>query len=150
MTKEFDYISDSDLEQLISQVEQNELVAAPPDLMESILEAVVPVKSVKAKKKEFYAYCFRVITSVAAAVALVFLLPELLGRLEQEGSSTDRYPVFWQQEIPSYEEVVEKVPSREEVVASKAIPSKEEVLNDTGLLDRVLSSGWFNKTNSNK
>ena len=144
MTKEFDYISDRDLEQLISQVEQNELVTAPPDLMESILEAVVPVKSEKAKKKEFYTYCFRVVTSVAAAVALVFLLPEFLERLEQEGSLAGESPVAWYQEIPSY------VPSREEVMASKAIPSKDEVLNDIGLFERVLSNGWFNKTNNNK
>lgn len=150
MTKEFDYISDRDLEQLISQVEQNELVTAPPDLMESILEAVVPVKSKKAKKKEFYTYCFRVVTSVAAAVALVFLLPEFLERLEQEGAFAGESPVAWYQEIPSYEEVAAKVPSREEVMASKAIPSKDEVLNDIGLFERVLSNGWFNKTNNNK
>ena len=120
MNKNLNYISDEELERLISQVEQEELVAAPPDLLENILnaepelshlmcceatyvleeeakqipnacfakgkitevpEALTAQSTVKrmsaAGKKEFYAYCFRVITSVAAAVVLVFLLPEL-------------------------------------------------------------------------
>jgi len=139
MNEQLNYISDTELEQLILQVEQEELVAAPPDLMENILVAVG-----KTKKKEFSSYCFRVITSVAAAIALVFLLPELTGQLEQ-------YPFTHEQEVPSYEEVVEKVPSKEDVVASKPTPTKEEVLNNTGLIERVLNNtGWFNKSDNEK
>ena len=172
MNKEFNYISDEVLEQLINQVEQKELVAAPPDLMERILEAVglegelpkesvqysepvetkvLPVNSRTARKKEFYGYCFRVITSVAAAVALVFLLPELMGQMEQNASSPEQSPVIRQQEVPSYEEVVDTVPDREEVVTAMRTPSKEEVLDDTGIIKRVLdNTGWFNKQNSEK
>ena len=39
MTDNLNYISDDELERLICQIEENELVAAPPDLMDSILEA---------------------------------------------------------------------------------------------------------------
>ncbi len=155
MNKEFHYISDEALEQLMNQVEQKELVAAPPDLLESILKAtglveegvlqpvpVIPEKSVSSKKKEFYAYCFRVITSVAAAIALVFLLPELSVQMQR----TDTAPEFNKQEVPSYEEVVDKVPSRDEVVLAGQTPTKEEVLNNAGFIERVLNNtGWFNK-----
>lgn len=167
MKDEFNYISDDELEQLMYQVEQEELVAAPPDLMESILEAaglggetvkesvpkVATVKSVTVRKKEFYAYCFRVITSVAAAIALVFLLPELLERMEPVGMpSQEQYEKSAVvQAAPSYDEVVEKVPSREEVVASKPTPTKDEVLNGTGFFERVINStaGWFGKETNN-
>ncbi len=156
MDKEFNYISDEALEQLINQVEQKELVAAPPDLMERILEAagatkeivpqpapVIPVK--RETKKEFYAYCIRVITSVAAALALIFLLPELSGRIKQTA------PEIGNQEVPDWEDVVDVVPSRDEVVMAVLIPTKEEVLDDTGFIKRVLdNTGWFNKKNSEK
>lgn len=166
MKNEFNYISDEALEQLIYQVEQEELVAAPPDLMESILEIVgldgetpkepvrsseavvtkvVPVKPRAARKKEFYAYCFRVITSVAAAVALVFLLPELSALMQR----TDASPEWQRQEVPSPEEVVDAVPSREEVVLAMQTPTRDEVLNDTGFIERVLNNaGWLNKQSS--
>ncbi len=159
--KELNYISDKELEQLILQVEQEELVAAPPDMMENILakleESVMPetkelsgqnvqVQTVSSlqnhanRQKEFTAYCFRVITSVAAAIALVFLLPELSARISQTvPSQTTQTPEFIRQEVPQQQEVVDAVPSREEVVAVKQTPSKEEVLNDTGLVEQILN-----------
>lgn len=169
MNKRLNYISDEELEQLICQVEQEELVAAPPDLMENILAAagleemrvmsektslpttkIVSVKEIAARKKEFYAYCFRVVTSVAAAVALVFLLPELSVWMEQN-ASPDFVQTVYKQNIPAYETVVAEVPSKDEVLAVKTIPSKEEVLNDTGLIERVISStGWFSKESTDK
>lgn len=155
MNENLNYISDEELEKLICQVEQDDLVAAPPDLSERIFEAAglrpktVEGKPKVAKKKEFYSYCFRVITSVAAAVALVFLLPELSGWMEQN-VSPDFVQTVYRQVIPSYEEVVAPVPSKAEVVAAKATPSKEEVLNDTGFIERVINStGWFDKESKN-
>ena len=68
-----EYLSDLELEQLIRDVEQNELVGAPPDLAEQILHRV----KMPDKKREFRRYCIRVMTSVAAAIAVVFLLPEV-------------------------------------------------------------------------
>lgn len=166
MIEKLNYISDDELERLINQVEQEELVAAPPDLMESILEAVglmeekapspTPVLSVKSrnsKRKEFTAYCFRVITSVAAAVVLVFLLPELTKSMNVNGAASQEHPGKSEvvQTVPSYEEVTVPVPSKAEVVAEKVVPSKEEVLDDTGLFEKVINSTaeWFKKEKDN-
>jgi len=138
MNEKVNYLSDEELEQLILQVEQKELVSAPPDLMEIVLDAA-------ARKKEFYAYCFRVVTSAAAAIALVFLLPELSGWMKQK-VSPDFVQTVYKQTVPAYEIVVEQVPGKDEVLATQSIPSKEEVLNDTGFMERVISStGWFGK-----
>lgn len=166
MSEKLNYISDEMLEQLILQVEQKELVTAPPDLTEKILQAtglgkessmeslkpekndafrMVSVKSKAIRKKEFYAYCFRVITSVAAAVALVFLLPESSAL----GQRTNQIPEQYKQEVPRFDEVVDAVPSREKVILSGETPTREEVLSDTGFFDRVLdASGWFRKENN--
>lgn len=162
MNEKLNYISDDELERLMLQVEQEELVAAPPDLLESILVAaglaqemeqetstpapiIAPVKSIHTKKKEFYAYCFRVITSVAAAVVMVFLLPELPVSMQQP----DAKPVVGKQEIPRYEEVTDTVPARNEVIGVGQTPTKEEVLDNTGFIERVLNNtGWFNKHHS--
>ena len=140
MSEPLNYISDEELEQLICQVEQNDLVAAPPYLMEELLGAAE--KTVVSRKKEFYTYCFRVITSVAAAVALVFLLPDFSGMVREETP----VPEYYRQEAPSFEEVVGVVPAREEVVAAKNTPTKEEVLNPVGFFDGVINgTGWFDE-----
>ncbi|MBR5508529.1 MAG: hypothetical protein IKV59_00595 [Lachnospiraceae bacterium] len=68
-----DYLSDLELEWLIRDVEQSELVGAPPDLAEQIWYRI----KTPDKKREFRRYCVRVMTSVAAAIAVVFLLPEV-------------------------------------------------------------------------
>lgn len=171
LQKSLSYLSDEALEQLMLSVEEDDLVAAPPDLMEKILQAAelelpeeencqkqqaikdgqmqegkareVMVKPQQerrtktARKKEFYAYCFRVVTSVAAAIALVFLMPELSGMTMEELHGT---------EVPGWEEVVEAVPAREEVVAAKKAPTREEVLKDTGFFEQMLErAGWFDK-----
>ncbi len=155
--KELNYISDKELEQLILQVEQEELVAAPPDMVENILarleaevtpkikelpgqtlqvQTVSSLRNRANRQKDFYAYCFRVITSVAAAIALVFLLPELSARISQTVPS--QTPEYIRQEVPKQQEIVGTVPSREEIVTANQAPSKEEVLNDTGLVEQIL------------
>ena len=158
MTEKLKYISDEELERLITQVEQNDLVTAPPDLMENILVAAgmdreqeTVVQKTVTRKKEFYAYCFRVITSVAAAVALMFLLPELELRLkgQEQNSSPDFAQTVYRQENLSQEQRVASVPSKEEVLATKITPSKEEVLNDSGFVERVIrNTGLFDKENN--
>lgn len=150
MSEKIDYISEDALKQLILQVEQEELVAAPPDLLESILMAAgleetneVSMRiSKKMRKKEFYSYCFRVITSMAAAIALVFLLPAFSGMNGGNASLQENY----RRELPSMEEVVEAVPSRTDIVSSKNMPTKEEVLSSMGVIDKILDyTGWFDK-----
>ena len=82
------YLSDEELELLIADVEQNDLVAAPPDMAEDIWNIICTSdiadhKAVsKDKVREFRAYCFRVVGSVAAAVVLVFTVPTFLGGQE--------------------------------------------------------------------
>ena len=51
------------------------------------------------------------------------------------------------QAVPSYEEVSVPVPGKNEVLTVKAVPSKEEVLDDTGLFEKVISSTaeWLSK-----
>ena len=163
MTENVNYISDDELERLICQVEESELVTAPPDLMENILEAAelmdkppakVTAVPAASRKKEFYAYCFRVITSVAAAVALVFLLPDLTNRMSINGIYSQEHVDKWDVvgTVPVQEEVVKNVPDKAAVVDTKPTPSKEEVLNDTGFFEKVISSTaeWFYKDSTDK
>lgn len=138
------YLSDEELEQLILQVEQQELVAAPPGLMDNILEELEKSQqsewSSGNKIKEFRGYCFRVMTSVAAAVAIVFLIPELMNT------------------------GVSEIPLKQSAIMTAKYTTKEEALNDKGLLvqtfggvnifdnDKQLNifderdGGWFDET----
>lgn len=87
--REKEYLSDKELEELILQVEIQELVPAPPGLLDSLLECAelengfiqekyeVQNRSIESRRKEFHCYCIRVIASVAAAVAIVFLAPDM-------------------------------------------------------------------------
>lgn len=169
MIEKINYISDDELEHLINQVEQEELVAAPPDLVESILEAVeqeekatsqpVPVKRIATKRKEFYAYSFRVITSVAAAIALVFLLPGLTDRMSLDGMPVaepvnkrdvvEKIPAQAEvvKKVPVQADVVQTVPEKATIVVAGPVPSKEEVLNDTGFIEKVVNKtiDWISK-----
>lgn len=125
MKLENEYLSDEELEQLILDVEQYELVAAPPEILERVLDSIEAVqensnhkveqnRTSDNKVREFRRYCFRVLTSVAAAITIVFLLPELLNT-----------------QLPD-------VTTRQEMVAPGKYMTKEEALNDTGILTRTL------------
>ncbi len=105
------YLSDEELEKLILDVEEEKLILAPPDLLENILSSVddsskpPEIVDFAQKKSEFRKYCFRVVSSMAAAIALLILIPGIIG--VQEG------------EIPSKASVVsEKVRTREEAIGS--------------------------------
>lgn len=128
MKLENTYLSDEELEQLIADVEQNELVAAPPDLMENILaeteamyqsneqasEAESNAQEVNRNNvREFRRYCFRVATSAAAAVAIVFTLPAFLNA-----------------HVPD-------APAGQDIFAPAKYATKEEALNDTGILMQI-------------
>lgn len=122
------YLSDEELEKLILDVEKEKLISAPPDLLENILSSVDVLEEKRLseisrietkdaiteiskppeivdfaqKKSEFRKYCFRVVSSMAAAIALLILIPGISGIQERE--------------IPSKASVVsEKVRTREEV-----------------------------------
>ena len=120
-----EYLSDKELEQLILDVEQHELVAAPPEILERVLDNIETIqgnsnhnlgqnKPSDNKVREFRSYCFRVLTSVAAAIMIVFLLPELL------------------------DTQLADVSTRQDIVAPRKYATKEEALNDKGILMRTL------------
>lgn len=112
MKLENEYLSDDELNQLICEIEKNELVMAPPDFTESVLESIKP----KNNKNEFTTYCFRVLASVAAAIVLLFLMPEITYTQTQ------------------------KTPTKQEVLGTTQYASKEEVLDESSLLTKLLGS----------
>lgn len=168
------YLSDEELEQLILEVEENELVSAPPGFMEDVLikteawqtmqnearEGVTLectkteserqkgirqesaeqecIKSKNGKQEirkenkviEFHKYCIRVITSAAAAIAILFALPSA-------------EPVELHQ-----------IPTRQELVGRCV--TREEVLDDTGFLTKFMDGltnrigGILNETEKEK
>lgn len=142
MNLEKEYLTDEELERLILDVEQNELVAAPPDLAADIMAGISRAlgtgaahesglehengaenesgaaygRDTEHKVKEFRNYCFRVLTSVAAAVVIVFLLPGLLNLQRSD------------------------VPTRQEMVTPGKYATKEEAMNDEGILSETLGN----------
>ena len=78
-----EYLSDRELEQLIFEIELNNMIPAPPGLVENIVAELPQRKhSFDNKWQEYRRYRFRVWTSVAAAVLMVFLLAEIPKRQE--------------------------------------------------------------------
>ena len=126
-----EYLTDAELECLIRETEQTELVPVAPDLQDMILEALeleISVlkepeeRSAQEKVTEFKRYRFRVLTTVAAAVLLVFLLPKLEG-LQQQESEFGKL-------LAKHEHYGYMMQTRYE--------SKEEALNDSGILETIL------------
>jgi len=152
--KEDAYLTDDELEKLIADVEQNELVAVPPDMVDIILgnldgsqeiggaeiteifPAEVKQTSDKPPEKsklmrtsynrEFRRYCIRVMTSVAAAIAIMFVIPALWNPHTLE--------------VPNKDEVVMQSDylSKQEMMAQQKVVSKKEAMNQKGLLAQTL------------
>ena len=125
MMKYMEYLTDTELESLILEIEQNELVSAPPNLQDQILEVLdqeakaLEEQKVRDKIIEFKRYRFRVMTTVAAAVLAVFLLPRLEGLQQQQTETTQ--PL-----------------TKHEMVMKGRYETKEDALNDSGVLETVL------------
>lgn len=143
------YLSDEELEQLISETEAD-LVPAPPELETCAWELIqkefdcgelyinqrketsctgykekqliTDPKIIKNKNREFAAYCFRVGIAAAAAVAFVFILPYLPE--SQISLESEREEIFAEQK--DWEDA-----------RNQDYPTKEEVLDDSGLLQKV-------------
>lgn len=96
MNYEDDYLSDEQLNMLISEVEEHCMVAAPPDMLESVLDKVDEFKEnvntvddnrqpeekqskIKRPPKvvEYRLYCAKVICGVAAAIMFICVLPTI-------------------------------------------------------------------------
>lgn len=155
-----EYLTDEELEQLISEAE-TDLIPAPPELMDNILNAInktesqegtssqclhqepLPKEKAKIKRKknfEFTAYCFRVIMATAAAIAFVFIMPylPLVGAFEEESLFQERFDEEAKTpEMPEWD--------RDDIID---YPTREEVLNDTGILQKVFGEdGIFTGSN---
>ena len=125
-----DYLSEEELLKLISDIENEDIVKAPPDIMENILSTVQeegtdrpPASEQKEislieRRRYFIKYCLRTALSAAAAIALTFSLPYLKG--------TDGLFRF------SFISVTEDPDSmsRDEITAGMNVPDKSEVLSD--------------------
>lgn len=109
MNLENGYLSDEELNTLIHEIEQGDLVMAPPDMKADVL------RRAGNKKREFVMYCFRVITSVAAAIAILLVIP---GNINDKAVPTE-------------------IPSREEVLKTQDYLSREEVLDETSLIQKI-------------
>ena len=125
-----DYLSEEELLKLISDIENEDIVKAPPDILENILSQVQaegtdrpPASeqkeiSLMERRRYFIKYCLRTALSAAAAIALTFSLPYLKG--------TDGLFRF------SFISVTEDPDSmsRDEITAGMNVPDKSEVLSD--------------------
>ena len=134
-----EYLTDEELESMILELEQHDMVPAPPDLQEQILEALekeMPGQETVALKlsddrskqeriRAFHKFRFQVLTTVAAAVLVILLIPKLED-LQQE--KTDFLTPLQKQEYTQKQEYV--IQSRYE--------TKEDALNDSGMFETLL------------
>lgn len=129
MSIENKYLTDEELEALILEVEENEFVSAPPEFATEVI-AKITVQEEKRKTIEFRRYCIRVIGSVAAAIALVFWMPNLEPK------------------------EIAKLPSRQELIGETI--TREEALDDRTFFTKLMSNlnqkmgGIFNEAEKEK
>lgn len=125
MTMHMEYLTDTELESLIREIEQRELVSTPPDLQDQIMEVLnqemhaLEERKAREKVVEYKRYRFRVMTTVAAAVMVVFLLPRLDGLQQKETESV-------------------RPPAKHEMVMKSRYETKEDALSDNGVLETML------------
>ncbi len=143
-----EYLTDEDLELLISEAE-DDLVPAPPEMADKItslmweaphLKEVEAVPETKrkarqrkktSKKREFAAYCFRVTMSAAAAIAFMFIMPYLPGFGGDSGAPETL-------EYVDKETYLKENGSDTWQAVYVTYPSREEVLNDKSMMQRLL------------
>lgn len=135
MTLHNEYLTDEELEQLISEVEACDLVTAPPDLAKQVMGKIREKR--KKQNRDFAGYCFRVGLSVAAAVAFIFMMP-YLPEFEISGDKIQGIAENKKDELLETAEWKEQWDVETER-PEPDYPTKEEVLNDTGLLHRVFN-----------
>ena len=125
-----DYLSEEELLKLISDIENEDIVKAPPDILENILSQVQaegtdrpPASEQKEislieRRRYFIKYCLRTALSAAAAIALTFSLPYLKGT-----DGLFRFSFISVTEDPGSM-------SRDEITAGMNVPDKSKVLSD--------------------
>lgn len=143
-----EYLTDEELELLISETE-DDLMPAPPEMTDRIVNIIWKETQVKensvaektrsktcqskknGKRREFAAYCFRVAMSVAAAIVFMCIVPNLPGFDEYSAEPEA-------QEYADKEAYLKENGSapRQEVYAT--YPTREDVLNDKSLMQKLL------------
>ena len=111
-----EYLTDEELQKLMNEVEETDLVMAPPDIARKVL------KKVSNERRSFAGYCFRVLASVAACIVLLFVLPEISEeKLANESKSFEK-----------------NVPTRQEVMMTVEWKTKEEALDDRDMFTKII------------
>lgn len=141
-----EYLTDEELAALIADVESGDVQAAPSDLLDSILERVekenvgTTATELLKKESEFHPgiakpprrntilqYRIRVVGAMAAALLMIFLVPELMT------SQAWQHPTVNLPEKKT-ENTVETLPKRETIVTVK---TREEVLEKKTIFDSL-------------
>ncbi len=125
MSDQIPYLSDEELQKLIEGAEAETEIKAPDDLESKV---IARIESRERKKTvDFATYCLRVGFGVAAAIALLTIVPFIPER---------------QVTLPAMDDVTvaKEIPTREEVLGGRSTLTREEVLRgekEPGLIDEI-------------
>lgn len=122
MRENMAYLTDTELENMVRELERDDLVPAPPDLQNQILE-ILDMEERRCREKviAFKRYRFRVMTTVAAAVLVVLLLPRLENLRQRERDFM-------------------KPMQKQEYVIQSRYETKEEALRDNRMLETLFGN----------
>ena len=123
------YLSDEELEKLIMNIEENDLVTAPPDIAPEVISKLSKEKSRQDKVIEFHHYCIEVIGALVASFVVLFSIPWL-----QEANLN--LPEFGNEQV--YQ-------TKEAYSADHQILSREEQLNQSSETALEALLNYFNK-----
>ncbi|WP_026667356.1 hypothetical protein [Butyrivibrio sp. AE2005] len=127
-----EYLSDEELQKLISDVELNDMAEAPVGLQKKVLDAVDAAdkagniaKTKKQKIIEYRLYSLKVALAVAAAIAVMFIVPCV--------SAANRY-------VPFMEKIVSQrdISLKEELFVRKESKNCDEELNEKGFREHLI------------
>ena len=86
--QKLDYLTDEELEKLIEDVEMHGMLECPSYVKQEILEKTRV--SLRKRRQQFYIYSFKVWGATAAAIVLLFSLPQAPQMIEPQFSITDK------------------------------------------------------------
>ncbi|WP_022779008.1 hypothetical protein [Butyrivibrio sp. AE3009] len=145
MSKDYEYLSDDELNKLMELAESDISVSAPESVEAEVLDyitekekllqkksnirAVPPRKAVSRNTVSFAVYCLKVFGSIAAAIMILAITPFI----RQNNLAG----------VPTREDIISgtQVKSREEVLSRIPVKTREEVISDesNGVLPRLES-----------
>ena len=125
MSDQIPYLSDEELEKLIAGVEKEPMVSAPDHMDEKVIARITSIE--RKKTISFAGYCLRVGFGVAAAVALLCVVPFISQRQIIE-------PLLGTALLEK------EIPTKKEVLKGRDARTKEEVLleaNQPSLFEEI-------------